>query len=176
MEFRTGDVMNLKDVTPNSFDVVHAHQLVCHLPHKLAALKEMRRVAKPNGIVPSRDVLHTTTIPADPVLARMNDKYTDFVRRRGADLTFGAFNHIKAHEAGFEWDRIESSSWAWEFSGRDGRQAWAAAAKQTFRADGLKEGVVTQEELDIAQQHWEAWAENPEARFVVVDGAVLCWK
>lgn len=179
MEFRTGDVTDLKDFEPNSFDVVHAHQLVCHVPDKLAALKEMRRVAKPNGIISSRDVHHTTLIPADPVLVRMSDKYSDFVRGRGADLTFGASNHVKAHEAGFAWDKIETSSWAWEVSGREGRQAWAAAAKgtyATFRADELKAGVVTDEELEVAKQHWDAWAENLEARFVAVDGAVLCWK
>lgn len=35
----------------NSFDVVHAHQVLQHVPDPIAALVEMRRVCRPGGIV-----------------------------------------------------------------------------------------------------------------------------
>ena len=39
----------------DAFDVVHAHQVLQHLPDPVGALREMRRVCKPDGVVAARD-------------------------------------------------------------------------------------------------------------------------
>ena len=49
-----GDVYHL-GFTDACFDVVHAHQLLQHLANPVAALREMRRVCVPGGIVAARD-------------------------------------------------------------------------------------------------------------------------
>ena len=49
-----GDVYQL-GFADAAFDVVHAHQLVQHLADPVAALREMRRVCKPGGLVAVRD-------------------------------------------------------------------------------------------------------------------------
>ena len=49
-----GDVYQL-GLADAAFDVVHAHQLVQHLADPVAALREMRRVCKPGGLVAVRD-------------------------------------------------------------------------------------------------------------------------
>ncbi len=54
VEFATGDVYAL-DFPDASFDVVHAHQVLQHLPDPVGALREMRRVCKPDGVVAARD-------------------------------------------------------------------------------------------------------------------------
>jgi ubiquinone/menaquinone biosynthesis C-methylase UbiE len=38
-----------------TFDIVHAHQLLQHVPDPVAALREMARVCKPGGIIAARD-------------------------------------------------------------------------------------------------------------------------
>src|SRR4030095_10207212 len=43
-----------------SLDVVHAHQLLQHISDPVAALKEMRRVVRPGGIVAARDSDYAT--------------------------------------------------------------------------------------------------------------------
>ena len=52
--FDTGDVYRL-DFADGTFDVVHAHQVLQHLTDPVAALREMRRVCRPGGIVAARD-------------------------------------------------------------------------------------------------------------------------
>src|ERR1700736_4877752 len=48
--FATGDVYALA-FAGASFDVVHAHQVLQHLRHPVAALGEMRRVLRPAGVL-----------------------------------------------------------------------------------------------------------------------------
>ena len=52
--FETGNVYQLS-YPDDSFDVVHAHQVLQHLSDPVAALAEMRRVCRPGGLVAARD-------------------------------------------------------------------------------------------------------------------------
>ncbi|MGZ8753455.1 MAG: class I SAM-dependent methyltransferase, partial [Acidimicrobiia bacterium] len=51
--FAVGDVYAL-DFDDATFDVVHAHQVLQHLTDPVAALREMRRVCAPSGVVAVR--------------------------------------------------------------------------------------------------------------------------
>ncbi|KAI9040783.1 methyltransferase-UbiE family protein [Aspergillus affinis] len=50
VRFHIGDIYDLL-FPGNSFDVVHAHQVLQHIADPVQAFKEMRRVVKPGGIV-----------------------------------------------------------------------------------------------------------------------------
>ena len=69
--FAVGDVYAL-DLPDDSFDVVHAHQVLQHLTDPVAALREMARVCRPGGVVAVRDVDYATVtwFPANPGLDR----------------------------------------------------------------------------------------------------------
>src|SRR6185437_4249304 len=54
VSFSTADVRNL-EFPDGTFDVVHAHQVLQHVADPVAALREMRRVCAPGGIVAVRD-------------------------------------------------------------------------------------------------------------------------
>ena len=54
LDFATGDVYAL-DYPDDSFDVVHAHQVLQHVGDQVSALREMRRVTRPGGLVAVRD-------------------------------------------------------------------------------------------------------------------------
>ena len=50
MVFEVGSVLGLP-FGDDTFDVVHAHQVLQHVGDPVAALVEMRRVCRPGGIV-----------------------------------------------------------------------------------------------------------------------------
>src|SRR5688572_22264561 len=54
VSFAVGDVDALS-FADSTFDVVHAHQVLQHVVDPVQALREMRRVCKPGGIVSVRD-------------------------------------------------------------------------------------------------------------------------
>src|SRR6201999_1558842 len=54
VEFAVADVYAL-GFPDGSFDVVHAHQVLQHLSDPVRALREMRRVTRPGGLVAARD-------------------------------------------------------------------------------------------------------------------------
>src|ERR1700739_1539103 len=70
LDFATGDVYAL-DYPDASFDVVHAHQILQHLGDPVRALREMRRVTRPGGLVALReaDFGGMTWYPELPILA-----------------------------------------------------------------------------------------------------------
>src|SRR3984957_5402537 len=69
LEFVTGDVHAL-DFDDQTFDVVHAHQVLQPLSDPVGALAEMGRVLRPGGILAVRDSDYGGFIwaPADPRL------------------------------------------------------------------------------------------------------------
>ena len=52
--FATADIHDLP-YPDDSFDVVHAHQVLQHVADPVRALREMRRVCRPGGVVAVRD-------------------------------------------------------------------------------------------------------------------------
>ena len=54
--FRIGDVTDLP-YDDASFDVVHCHALLTHVPDTQAVLAEAKRVLKPGGVVSARELL-----------------------------------------------------------------------------------------------------------------------
>jgi len=61
VSFAAGNVLFL-DYSDGEFDIVHSHQVFHHVD-ACVALKEMRRVTKPGGIVATRDASHVLYWP-----------------------------------------------------------------------------------------------------------------
>ncbi len=79
------------DLPDASFDIVHAHQVLQHLTDPVAALREMRRVCKPDGVVAARDSDYAamTWYPEIPALTRWLSLYHDVTRSNGAEADAG---------------------------------------------------------------------------------------
>src|SRR6187399_3141292 len=76
LRFAVDDVYAL-DQPDDAFDVVHAHQVLQHLADPVAALREMRRVVKPGGVVAVRDAVYRAMCwyPSNPGLERWLEVY-----------------------------------------------------------------------------------------------------
>ena len=88
--FVAGNVYDL-DFPDETFDIVHAHQVLQHLMDPVAALREMRRVAKPGGLVAVRDADFSGMIwhPPTPELARWMQIYQEIARGNSAEPDAG---------------------------------------------------------------------------------------
>ncbi|KAE9366290.1 S-adenosyl-L-methionine-dependent methyltransferase [Stipitochalara longipes BDJ] len=110
-EFKVGDAMNLEGIKDGSFDIVHCHQCLIHLPDPIKALKEMKRVCKSSGIFAARegDIGNMIVYPESPGLLSGLKIMEDLIRGGGSEPTAGRRLKAWALEAGFVRERVEIS-------------------------------------------------------------------
>jgi len=98
-----------------SFDVVHAHQVLQHLSRPVDALKEMKRVCKPGGVVAARDADYDAFFwhPEMPLLDRWKQLYQELARDRNGEPNAGRKVFSWALEAGFKEIIPSSSTWCY---------------------------------------------------------------
>ncbi|MDW3221195.1 MAG: methyltransferase domain-containing protein [Acidimicrobiales bacterium] len=168
--FALGDVYAL-DYPDDGFDLVHAHQVLQHLDRPIEALREMRRVTTPGGIVAARDADYgaMTWAPANEGM----DRWMDLYQRMTADLDHdaNAGRHLLgwAQQAGFTDITVSSSTW--EFADPDSRGwwsgVWADRVLQSSYGDiAVRDGLATRPELDEIAAAWRDWATRPDGFFL----------
>jgi ubiquinone/menaquinone biosynthesis C-methylase UbiE len=177
LTFRVGDVYAL-EFEDASFDVVFAHQVLQHLGRPVEALREMRRVLKPSGLLAVRDGDYGafTWFPADLALDRWLAVYHQLTRRNGAQADAGRNLKAWVRAAGFE-DVVASSS-NWTFASDEERQwwggLWADRIRQSeFARQCLEYGFADEDDLDEFAGAFLRWANDPDGIFIAVNGEVL---
>lgn len=175
--FEEGDVYALR-FPDASFDVVHAHQVLQHLADPVAALREMRRVLRPGGIVAARDGDYASFAwaPADPHLTRWLDIYREVARRNGGEPDAGRYLKRWALDAGFA--DVTASSSTWTFADPDSGAWWAGLWADRITISPLAEqavayGIADQRELNGIGDAWRTWAVQPDAMFIVPHGEII---
>jgi SAM-dependent methyltransferase len=177
VEFSIGDIYAL--AFPNaSFDVVHAHQVLQHLTDPVGALKEMRRVLKPGGVLAVRDSDYScfSWAPLDPRLDRWLALYRAVARKNGAEPDAGRFLKGWARAAGFH-DVVTTSS-TWTFADPDRSSWWGnlwadRCEKSAFGEQAVRYGLADAAELAALASSFRDWGAHPDAFFVVLHGEVL---
>src|SRR5580692_1232777 len=101
---RSRSPMCTLDAPDDTFDVVHAHQVLQHVADPVRALQEMRRVCRPGGVVAARDADYSGFIwfPRFPALDFWRDIYQQAARSNGGEPDAGRRLLSWALEAGFD--------------------------------------------------------------------------
>jgi ubiquinone/menaquinone biosynthesis C-methylase UbiE len=179
VSFRTGDLHTL-ELDDDAFDVVHAHQVLQHLTDPVAALRELRRVVRPDGVVAVRDGDYAamTWAPAEPRIERWLELYHQVTARNGAEADAGRRLLGWAQRAGFT--SIEVSSSNWTYADPASRAWWGdlwadrvGQADSALHRQAVEYGLSTPDELADLAAGWRAWAEADDGVFVVVHVEVL---
>jgi SAM-dependent methyltransferase len=178
LDFTTGDVYAL-DYPDDTFSVVHAHQLMQHLTDPVRALREMRRVCEPGGLIAARDGDYGAMIwyPRIPVLDDWLDLYHRVARGNGGEPDAGRRLHAWAREAGLT--NVTASSSTWTFASPGERAWWGGlwadrTVKSSYAANAVDGGYATPADLERIAEGWLAWAEHQDGWFAVVNGEILC--
>ncbi len=172
-----GDVYQLA-YDDDSFDVVHAHQVLQHLSDPVAALREMRRVTKPGGVVAARDADYAGMYwyPADPRLDHWMEIYSSVARSNQAEPDAGRHMLAWANQIGFSSVTITASIWCYADDAT--RQWWGStwAARMTTSAvaeQAVAEGIAEASQLEAVADGFRAWADHADAMFTVPHGEII---
>jgi SAM-dependent methyltransferase len=178
VSFETGDLFAMR-FDDASFDVVHAHQVLQHLGDPVAALVEMARICRPDGLVAVRDGDYEsmTWYPDYPKLDRWLDLYRRTARANGGEPDAGRRLVAWARAAGCS--DVTASASAWCFATPEDRRWWAGTWAERITVTALAErirelGLADQTELDEIGAAWLRWADEPDGWFSVTHGEVLC--
>jgi SAM-dependent methyltransferase len=177
VEFREGNVYDL-DAADESFDVVHAHQLLQHLADPVAALREMRRVVRPGGIVAVReaDFGAMTWYPAIEELDEWRELYGTLARGNRGEPDAGRRLPGWAAEAGFADVEVSSSNWIYA-TAEDRRahaESWAERVLHSaFAEQTLERGLADQQTLDRLAEGWRRWARADGGVFLMPSMEIL---
>lgn len=177
VSFEVGDAYHLP-FAGASFDVVHAHQMLQHLADPVAALVEMRRVCRPDGIVAARDADYSSMawFPEEPALEAWLGLYRAVAGANGGQPDAGRRLSTWAEAAGLT--RIVAGASVWCFTSAEDRAWWAGLWADRVASSALGEravelGLAGRADLEDLARGWRRWASAPTGWFTVVHGEIL---
>lgn len=176
VRFEIADRMHL-DFADDSFDVVHAHQVLQHLADPVGALVEMARVCRPGGVIAARDSDYEamTWFPTDPELDAWLHLYRRVARANGGEPDAGRRLLDWATRAGLADIRPSASVWC--FASPQGRAWWGElwaerVVESSLATRAVELGLASSADLRRLAHAWRDWAQAPTGWFAVVHGEI----
>jgi len=167
------------DIADDSYDIAHAHQVLQHVSDPVAALREMKRVVRPGGIVAVRDADYAGMhwAPHSAALDNWVSVYRQVAKANDAEPDAGRFLVRWAREAGFT--DVTPSADAWLFASPDRRKWWGSTWADRVVTSSLAEqaielGLATHADLEVMANGWREWIAQDDGWFVCPHGELLC--
>jgi len=177
LDFSVEDVHSLS-FADDSFDVVHAHQVLQHVGDPVQALREMRRVTAPGGVVAVRDADYAGFIwfPILPELDSWLDLYRRAARANGGEPDAGRRLLAWARAAGF--DDVTATGSTWTYATPEDRAWWGGMWADRILESALARQLVdstmaTQSELREISDAWKRWADDGDGWYLVPHGEII---
>lgn len=178
VEFAVADAHAL-DYPDGTFDIVHAHQILQHIADPVRALREMRRVTRPGGVVAVREADFGTMIwhPDPPGMDAWLPVYYKVARGNGGEPDAGRRLVSWARAAGFT--DITASASAWCYATPEEREWWSESWGGRLRNSAVADhamagGHATREELQHIYEGWKEWAAAEDGWYSVTHGEIIC--
>jgi SAM-dependent methyltransferase len=160
------------------FDVVHAHQVLQHVPDPVATLRAMAGLALPGGLVAARDSDYAAMAwyPLLPELDEWMRLYQSAARANGGEPDAGRRLLGWARAAGLV--DVTASASTWCFADDDERAWWGGMwadriVESALARQIVDDGLATSEALRGIGAGWRRWSEDPDGWFTVVHGEIV---
>ncbi|CAK9437290.1 uncharacterized protein LODBEIA_P16680 [Lodderomyces beijingensis] len=157
----------------DTFDLVHAHQVVVHLQDPVAALAELKRVTKPGGYVCVKDA-DLETIIVTPSKYEVLRQYSLMTAQNAVstDTKGGRTLREKAIKAGYEPSDIATSRSHWLLCDDfDAKRQWVDLMTKRQRCSGEKIYADDEAKNEAAKSDsiakWQEWGNDPTSIFDV---------
>ena len=180
VRFQIGDAHGL-NFPDHTFDVVHCHQVLQHIADPVSALREWRRVTKPNGIVACResDFDSATHYPEIEALTAFKDVYLKTTKSRGGEPNGGRHLIAWARKSGIDRSRITATASVWCFSTPQERAYWSnmwidRLLNSSFSKNAIDAGFATSEDINHFVQGWREWGANEDGWYTFTHGEIVC--
>ena len=182
VRFEVGSVYALP-MPDAAFDAVFAHTLLLHLRDPLRALREMRRVLGPGGVVGIADDDRGTFLldPERPLITAMHRLFRTAIRHQGGNPCFGRQARRMLLEAGFARPIASPTFVPGGAQGtlEDTRQfaAWLVDQLRQPAFVGLvtSQGWADEARLEAMAAELLAWGERPDAYAAAMGVAAVGW-
>jgi len=178
IDFSVEDVHAL-GFADDTFDIVHTHQVLQHVGDPVQALREMRRVTKPGGIVAARDADYAGFIwfPLLPELDEWLRLYRAAARLNGGGP--GARRRLLGWVPAARFTDATATASTWCYATPAEREwwggMWADRILQSALAAQLeRDGLATRDQLQRISDAWRAWAAADDGWYLVPHGEILC--
>lgn len=182
INFEQADIHNLPYAN-DTFDVVHAHQVLQHITDPVKALQEMLRVVKPGGYVAARDTDYESFewYPDIDGMSFWKQKYLEVARANGGDPMIGKYLHAVARKAGYDPENLETTAGVWCYTSKQEVAWWSdlwaeRTLKSSFATTAKTNNIASQEDLERISKAWKSWGESQDPRFILVHGQIIYQK
>jgi len=182
VEVHLADLYSIEEALEHpdgSFDVVHAHQVLQHVPDPVGALRRLGRLCAPGGVVAARDADYAamTWYPLLPELERWQRLYRGLARAAGGEPDAGRRLLSWAREAGFADVTAGASTWC--YATASARAWWGGMwadriLESAIARSALAGGAATMADLHEISDAWRRWAAADDGWFAVLHGEVIC--
>jgi SAM-dependent methyltransferase len=162
----------------DSFDIVHTHQVLQHVADPVQALREMRRVTKPGGLVAARDADYAGFLwfPLTPELDEWLQLYRAAARANGGEPDAGRRLLSWARAAGF--DDVTATASTWCYATPEERAWWGGMwadriVESALARQLVDDGLATTADLQRISLAWRTWSDADDGWYLVPHGEIL---